>query len=91
MTLSPGTSSFEAARLAQFKKSLSRETVDAQYALDYNDPAYKDRCLEIARKAWVSFAGENSKLPKGRSIKGENNDNWLFGLQKNGSRLRVAT
>jgi hypothetical protein len=64
-----GNLKFTGGRFAQFQKSLSRETVEAQYALDYHDPAYKDRCLEIARKAWVAFAGENSKLPKGRRVK----------------------
>jgi hypothetical protein len=64
-----GNLEFRGGRLAQFKKSLSREMVDAYYALDYNDPAYYDRHLEIARKAWAAFAGENSKLPKGRRVK----------------------
>ena len=64
-----GNLKFTGGRLAEFKKSLSRETVDAAYELDYNDPAYHDRRLEIAGKAWAAFAGENSKLPKGRSVK----------------------
>jgi hypothetical protein len=61
-----GNLKFTSGRLARFKKSLSREMVDAYYELDYNDPAYHDRHLKIAGKAWAAFAGENSKLPKVR-------------------------
>jgi hypothetical protein len=61
-----GNFQFTGGRLAKFAKSLSRETADAYYEIDYNDPAYKDRRLEIARTAWEAFAGKNSKLRKVR-------------------------
>jgi hypothetical protein len=63
-----GNFKFTGGRFARFKTSVPREVWDAYFALAYNDPAYHDRCLELARKAWEAFAGENSKLPKSRRI-----------------------
>jgi hypothetical protein len=63
-----GSLKFTGGRFARFKKSVTKEIWDEFLGLDYNDPAYHDRRLEIAGKAWAAFAGENSKLPKGRRV-----------------------